>query len=191
VKKDLLMMFFGLLLTVVLFGGTKIQSVEDYYQTHVDDIQEDSETITLSIRCDAVLENYERLDDQLQDPKYVPEDGTILPETKYVLRPKDSVFDLLVRATRHEQIQMEYQGAGENLYGSAYILGIHHIYEFSCGPLSGWMYRVNGEYPSRGCSRYLPVNGDHIEFIYTCDLGRDIGGYFLEQKENKELHFTQ
>jgi len=45
-----------------------------------------------------------------------------------------------------------------------------------CVSLSGWMYTVNGEFPGRGCSQYELKPGDIIEWIFTCDLGRDIGG---------------
>lgn len=84
-KKDLLVLAFAVLLAVVLFRGVKIQSVEDYYLTHADDITEDSETVTLSINCDTILDNYEDLDPELQDEKYVPKDGVILEPTQYVL----------------------------------------------------------------------------------------------------------
>ena len=33
------------------------------------------------------------------------------------------------------------------LTGGAYIEGIGNLYEFDCGSVSGWMYRVNGEFP--------------------------------------------
>ena len=99
----------------------------------------------------------------------------ILPPTEYVLRPGDTVFDILDRAVRYNKIQMEYQGSDENSYGSVYIRGINYLYEFSCGPLSGWMYRVDGEYPNFGCSKYELKDGQNIEWIYTCDLGEDVG----------------
>ena len=57
---------------------------------------------------------------------------------------------------------------------SAYIEGIDNIYEFSCGELSGWMYRVNGEYAQVSCSDYKVKDGDKIQWSYTCDLGEDI-----------------
>ena len=61
------------------------------------------------------------------------------------------------------------------IYNSAYIEGIHNLYEFDCGELSGWMYRVNGWYPNYGCSRYQLKQGDVVEWRYTCDLGEDVG----------------
>ena len=64
------------------------------------------------------------------------------------------------------------------IYNSAYIEGIHNLYEFDCGSLSGWMYRVNGWYPNYGCSRYQLEPGDVVEWRYTCDLGQDVGGAY-------------
>ena len=46
----------------------------------------------------------------------------------------------------------------------------HHIYEFSCGALSGWRYKVNGEYPDIGASKYVLSDGDTVEWVYVCDM---------------------
>lgn len=178
-KKDLLVISFIILFVVVAFNGTKIQSVDEYYLTHIDDIMPDSKTVTLSIVCDSILNNYDSLDPQLKNDKYVPSDGVILPPTKYVLRDKDTVYNILDRAVRHNKIHMEHQAPHLNSYGSVYIQGINYLYEFSCGPLSGWMYRVNGIFPNYGCSKYELHDGDIIEWLYTCDLGRDVGCKWL------------
>jgi len=174
-KKDLLVLGFIILIAAVLVSGTKIQSVDEYYLTHIDSITKDSETVTISIRCDTILNNMDDLDKPLRSDKYIPPDGVILRDTEYVLRPKDTVFDILDRAVRYNKIQMEYQGANMNSFGSVYIQGINYLYEFSCGPLSGWMYLVNGKFPDYGCSKYTLNDGDIIEWVYTCDLGRDVG----------------
>ena len=39
-----------------------------------------------------------------------------------------------------------------------------------------WMYKVNDWFPNYGCSRYQLQNGDVVEWEYTCELGKDIGG---------------
>src|SRR5690625_6146130 len=88
-RKDILIGAFIVLLLAVIFSGTKIQTVEEYYLTHIDDITEDSETVFISIDVSTILDNWEALDSGLQSPKYVPEDGIILAKTEYVLRPKD------------------------------------------------------------------------------------------------------
>jgi len=180
VRKDILVVAFIVLLIAVVINGTKIQSVEEYYITHIDDITEDSETVFISIEASTILDNWDQLDPALRSEKYVPKDGVILERTEYVLRPNDTVFDILKRTVRHNQIHMEFQGASENAFGSAYIQGINHLYEFSAGPLSGWMYMVNGEVPDYGVSKYKLEDGDEIEFKYTCDLGRDLGHEFKE-----------
>lgn len=179
-KKDLLALLFVVLVIAVVVNGTHIQSVDEYYLTHIDDITPESETVTISIRCDTILDNYDDLDANLQSEEFVPPDGIILSETEYVLRPGDTVFDILDRAVRYNRIQMEYQGANKNNFGSVYIQGINYLYEFSCGTLSGWMYMVNGEFPDYGCSKYELKDGDVIEWVYTCDLGRDVGCIWME-----------
>ena len=179
-KKDIIAIFVIVLLVALVISGTNIQSVDEYYLTHIDDITPESETVTLSIRCDTVLANYDDLDPALRSGEFVPPDGVILPPTEYVLRPGDTVFDLLDRAVRYNKIQMEYQGADQNSFGSVYVQGIHYLSEFSCGPLSGWMYRVDGEFPNYGCSKYELKDGQVIEWVYTCDLGRDVGCVWME-----------
>ena len=177
-KKDLLALAFVILFVFLLASGTKIQSVEDYYLTNIDTITEDSETVTLSIRCDTILDNWDLLNPALKSEKYIPSDGRILEETEYVLRSGDTVFDILSRAVRANRIQMEFQGADKNIYNSIYIRGINYIYEYSCGDLSGWMYKVNGDFPEFGVDKYKLKDKNVIEFVYTCKLGRDIGGSF-------------
>lgn len=185
-KKDLLALLFVILLVAVVINGTHIQSVDEYYLTHIDDITPESETVTISIRCDTVLDNYEDLDAALRSDEFVPQDGIILTQTEYVLRPGDTVFDILDRAVRYNRIQMEYQGADKNSFSSIYIQGIHYLYEFSCGPLSGWMYKVNGEFPNYGCSKYALEDGDVIEWLYTCNLGKDVGCTWMDHDNNQK-----
>lgn len=62
------------------------------------------------------------------------------------------------------------------MYNSAYVEGIGNLYEFDCGNMSGWMYKVNDWFPNYGCSRYELKNGDTVEWQYTCyGYGADLG----------------
>ena len=178
-KKDLLAIVVIAVLVVLVASGTKIQSVDDYYLTHIDDITQDSETVTISIRCDTVLQNWDKLDDSLKNEKYVPSDGIILSEFKTVLRKNDTVYDIFSRVTRYNKIVTDCVYTVN--YSSVYVKGINQLYEFSCGELSGWMYKVNGVFPGYGCSPYVLKDGDVIEWVYTCDLGRDVGGEFVSE----------
>ena len=129
-------------------------------------------TCTFSIECSTILNNLDMLDpDKLE---IVPSNGVILAKTTVTFYEGESVFDVLQRICKEYGIHMEAEWTP--IYNSAYIEGIHNLYEFDCGALSGWMYRVNGWYPNYGCSRYQLQDGDVVEWRYTCDLGNDVGG---------------
>lgn len=128
-------------------------------------------TCTLSVRCDTILDNI--ADIEPEKLGLVPSDGVILEERTVEFNEGESVFHILRRETRKNGIHMEF--VNTPMYNSAYIEGIGNLYEFDCGELSGWMYRVNGEFPNYGCSRYILKDGDRVEWVYTCDLGKDVG----------------
>lgn len=128
-------------------------------------------TCTFSIECSTILNHLDDL--KAEKLECVPSDGVILPPTTVTFYEGESVFDVLQRVCRENGIHME--SSWTPIYNSAYIEGIANLYEFDCGSLSGWMYRVNGWYPNYGCSRYQLAQGDTVEWRYTCDLGNDVG----------------
>ena len=127
---------------------------------------------TLSIDCKTILDNMDKCDKDKRE--LVPEDGWILEPTEVTFFDGESVFHVLKRTCKQQGIHMEFENTP--IYNSAYIEGIHNLYEFDVGDLSGWMYSVNGWYPNYGCSRYALKDGDVVEWRYTCDLGFDVGG---------------
>lgn len=134
-------------------------------------------TCTLTVSCGAINNNISLLNpDKLE---LVPSDGIILSMTA-AFSEGESVFDLLLREMKNAAIHFEFV---KTVSGSAYIEGINNIYEFDCGPLSGWMYKVNGWFPNYGCSGYQLKDGDVVELIYTCDLGADVGGEYSAGKQ--------
>lgn len=126
---------------------------------------------TISISCATILDNRDQLKAAKAD--YVPDDGVILPVTEATFYEGETVFDVLQRLCRENDIPME--SSWSPMYKSAYIEGIAQLYEFDCGELSGWMYSVNGVWPDYGCSGYTLHDGDTVVWSYTCDLGRDVG----------------
>ena len=134
-------------------------------------------TCTISISCATILEHLDELDPEKVE--LVPEDGWILAPVTVEFTAGQNVFDVLLATVKANAIHMEYQNTP--MYETAYIEGIGNLYEFDCGALSGWMYRVNGWFPNYGCSRYAVQAGDVIEWMYTCDLGSDIGGSGVSQ----------
>ena len=128
-------------------------------------------TCTLEIRCDTLLNQLDRV--PAEKVSLVPEDGIMLEVTEVEFAGGESVFDVFRKVLREEKLHFEYVDA--SAYDSVYIEGIGNIYEFDCGPQSGWMFSVNDVYPGLGCSAYTLADGDVIVFSYTCDLGADLG----------------
>lgn len=124
----------------------------------------------LTVRCDTILDNMDSI--APEKIPLVPESGLILPEIELEFSEGESVFDVLKRELRKRNIHFEFNKVP--MYDSVYIEGIGNLYEFDVGDLSGWIYRVNGKVSSVGCSQYKLKNGDKIEFLYTCNMGRDL-----------------
>ena len=108
------------------------------------------------------------------ESSHIPKDGIILDTTELEITENQTVYDLLTDAAKAYNIQVENSGVNGQNSSMAYIRGINYIYEFDFGDLSGWMYKVNGQTPSVGCGEYVLSPGDKVEWLYTCDLGKDI-----------------
>ena len=135
-------------------------------------VTDEAMTCTISISCKTILDHMDWLD--AEKTGVVPEDGWLLEATDVTFYEGESVFNVLQRTCKQQKIHMEFENVP--LYNSAYVEGIGNLYEFDCGELSGWMYEVNGWFPNYGCSRYQLKDGDVINWVYTCDLGKDVGG---------------
>lgn len=140
-------------------------------QETVSDDEPARHVCTLEIRCDTVVDT-SKLENQAVAP-YVPANGVIMATTEFEFTEGESVFDVLLRGTREQGIHMEFRD--DSLYSGKYIEGINYLYEFDGGPLSGWMYKVNGQFPNYGCAAYTVKDQDAIVWMYTCDLGTDVG----------------
>ena len=161
-KKNFLVLTVVTVIAICFVIFTDFQSKESYYNGEDIVKEEVIGNITFSIRCDTVVNK--------SDSEYIPEDGIILDNTNFKIEENDTVYDILIEAVRKYKIQIENTGS-DNM---AYIAGINYLYEFDFGELSGWTYRVNGEVPSVGCDKYELKDGDKVEWIYTCELGKDI-----------------
>jgi hypothetical protein len=138
-------------------------------------------TVTLSVSAHMILPNMHLLHSDKHE--LVPEDGIIFPPTEVTAYEGESVFNVLQREMRRARIHMASRFTP--MFNSAYVEAINNLYEFDVGPLSGWMYSVNGWFPNFGASRYLLSPGDVIEWVYTVDLGRDLGIYFISGQRDE------
>lgn len=149
----------ALISIVILLCGCSIQSTESYYNSTENNGEY---TAKISISCETAVKYKNR------------EKAAILEPCSIGFNDGDTVFDILKTACKLNEIQFEYEGSGN----SVYISGIDYLYEFDCGDLSGWEYSVNGEFPSVGCNAYKLKDGDEISWLYTCNLGADIGNKY-------------
>ena len=116
-------------------------------------------TVTMTIRCDTIVGK--------SDEKYIPSDGVILDTTTFDIEEGDTAYDILAEGARVYGISIDVSSIG-------YVSGIGYIYQLDFGQNSGWMYRVNGEFPSDSCTLYVLSDGDVIEWLYTLDIGNDL-----------------
>ena len=161
-KSSVVRVLFALLAAVLLTGCEAPQAGQTY-------------RCTVSISCASILEHMDLCDKEKVE--LVPENGWLLKPVEVTLKQGQSVFDVLQQVCRDNKIHMEFSMTP--IYNSAYIEGIGNLYEFDCGEVSGWMYKVNDWFPNYGCSRYQLQDGDVVEWEYTCELGKDIGGGYV------------
>ncbi len=118
----------------------------------------------LSVLCDDVFRHLEDLKEGKQD--LIPPGGVFFKGQNIAFSEGESVYDVLDRELKKKNISL--QAVKNPIYKSVYIKGIGGLSEFDCGSSSGWMYRVNGENPTYGCSQYQVKPGDEIVFYYSC-----------------------
>lgn len=86
---------------------------------------------------------------------------------KSVTVPKDScVIDVIAKGLA--TVGMPYSNPSGN-----YIESINGLAEGSNGPLSGWMYMLNGHYPNLGLGENTVKSGDVIVMHYTDDYTKE------------------
>jgi hypothetical protein len=157
--KKLFFIFLALVIFAACsYGGTESEISEDYFR------------VTLIVSAETLLENMNLLDREKHE--LIPADGIIFPETEVVAYDGESVFDVLNREMRNAGIHLVFRQMP--VYDSVYIEAVNNIFEFDAGSLSGWKYRINGEFPSFGASSHVLQPDDFIEWLYTLDLGRDL-----------------
>lgn len=143
-----------------------IRTPEEYYaQT-----ESGSLTVTVSADCRTALENMDDIVESINPISVIPEDGIVIAQCEVALNEGATAFDALTAAARNQRVSVDYVGS---VYG-VYVNGIGYIYEFGFGEMSGWIYRVNGELPNISAGKYELQEGDFVEFVYTCDMGRDL-----------------
>lgn len=95
-------------------------------------------------------------------------DGVVANAKQVNIISGDTVYSALNRYCSSNNILLSAHRTGTSMYISA----IDGVAEFNFGPQSGWIYCVNGKFPSYGCSSYKLNGGENVKFIYTVDDGK-------------------
>lgn len=114
--------------------------------------------LSLSVSCASVLEQGEAVPESVR--ALVPNDG-ILFSGQVEFASGEDLLTVFLRAMREAKIPAVCDGA--------YVTSVGGVATGDCGPMSGWMFTVNGEYPTVGCDAVFPQDGDIVEWIYICE----------------------
>ena len=106
------------------------------------------------------------------------------PQTRMELRENETAYSLL------ERTGLQLGVTTYPAYNGVYVKSINGFGEFDDGPLSGWMYRVNGAFPEYSSSLYSLNDGDSLEWVYTRESGKDVGGGTQVTKPTTEADRT-
>ena len=152
--KPIILIAFIAVVSVIALGGFLSNSESD---------EEQSNYCVLSVNC---YNAYENAAEGKKD--IIPKDGIIYPEQRVKFDAGESVFDVLLREMKNNKIHIDFSKTAG--FDTVYVKGIGNLYDGDCGEMSGWMYKVNGEFADRGCDKYTVSSGDKIEFMYSCDF---------------------
>ena len=107
----------------------------------------------------------------------------VIAQKTVTLKSGDTPYSVLKRVAAEHDIEVESTGIGS----SVYVTGINGLYELAYGPGSGWMFSINGVFHQKSAGVIKLKPGDDLKWIYTRELGDDIGGgYSAGRKQQKE-----
>ncbi|MBR5789960.1 MAG: DUF4430 domain-containing protein [Lachnospiraceae bacterium] len=132
--------------------------------------------ITVYITIDATLladGDVLRANNRENKIEYTGDNGIIASRAVVKVPENASVYDALHTFCLENDIQMEASGTS---FGTAYIRGINHLYEFDGGISSGWVFLVNRVYATSGASNVHLKEGDEVWWFYTLAFGKDVPG---------------
>lgn len=96
---------------------------------------------------------------------------TLMPATTVSINDDSTVLSASIDSFKENQIAFQTGGSGAGMY----ITSIAGLAQQSSGPLSGWLYKVNDAFIDSSPATYKVNSGDRITWVYTTDLGKDVG----------------
>ena len=99
-------------------------------------------------------------------------EGVILSKTQVEIEEDDTVIDVLERVLEDKGIEYKIK--------NGYVKSIDGQAEFDIGAKSGWMFSINDEFPEIGAVNVEVDDEDYIKWLYTKNLGEDVGAIYNE-----------
>jgi len=90
----------------------------------------------------------------------VPENGVLYSEEVKFAEGED-LLAVMIRAMREANLPLAYE--------AGFITSIGGLSPGASGPMSGWMFTVNGEMPMNGCDEIFLSEGDLVEWTYVTE----------------------
>lgn len=99
-----------------------------------------------------------------------PQGKTYLQKKAFDFKNGETAYSLLLKTDLSVK-------SSDTEYGK-YVESIEGLGEYDEGNGSGWMCKVNGEFPNYSADKCTLSAGDYVEWVYTRDLGADVGNYY-------------
>lgn len=139
----------------------------------------EKKTFTVIVKGSTAVQKQQKAYISVVDPK----GKTYLKKTEIEIEPGDTAYTVLKKTNLFLDVDEHSE------YG-VYVRAIEGWGEFSDGNKSGWMYRVthNGKtsFPGRSAALEPIEDGDYVEWLFTRDLGKDLGNSWDEDKKQSE-----
>lgn len=120
------------------------------------------------VKIETVAEHNNRVLEKGEIITYITIKGyedMVMPRREIMISDNDTAFIQLQRALAINNLPMSYTGSVA--LGNVYVSSIAGLAEKVHGPLSGWKYSVNGQYPMVSCAEYILKSNDEIVWEYV------------------------
>ena len=111
--------------------------------------------------------------------------GVIIGATEVPFQTGDSIADVTVRLFEAMGLDYDCTGTAEEGFYLSSIndFELNDVYyptfgEFDAGNMSGWCVRLNNWHINQGTSDFEVEDEDVVRWLYTCEMGADIGADF-------------
>ena len=106
--------------------------------------------------------------------------GNILPRQRVYIQPGATAYSVLTASP------LTVISAGTSL-ATRYVVSINGLAGTDGGPLAGWMYSVNGNFPAFSAAAFTLNHQDELAWLFTMDLGLDLIGSGIDAPNRTEL----